>query len=59
VKRTRGIWFFASNPVEWPAVDAATEADFYAAQRAVFRRHDPHRPDQWMPQGGATNANEP
>jgi hypothetical protein len=59
VKRTRGVWFFGSSPDLWPALDAATEADFYAARRAVFRRSDPHQPDQWLPLGGETDANTP
>jgi hypothetical protein len=56
VKRTRGVWFFGSAPGLWHDLDAATEADFYAALRAEFRRPS-HLPDQWLPLGGATDAN--
>ncbi|AXB43240.1 YrhB domain-containing protein [Amycolatopsis albispora] len=49
VKRTRGIWFFGSNPILYPAMDATNEIDFYVARRAVFRNDDPSRPDRLLP----------
>ncbi len=49
VKRTRGIWFFGSNPVFLPAMDATNETEFYVARRTVFRDDDPSRPDRWLP----------
>lgn len=49
VKRTRGIWFFGSNPVFLPAMNATNETEFYVARRAVFRDDDPSRPDRWLP----------
>ena len=49
VKRTRGIWFFGSNPIFLPAMEAANETDFYVARRAVFPTDDPSRPDRRLP----------
>lgn len=58
VKRTRGVWFFGSAPGLWNDLDAASEADFYAALRANLRRPS-HLPDQWLPLGSETDANTP